>query len=50
MIGLLLLQVAVVALFGVEPSRRGLEEIDRASPGAVLDEEAARLDVPARSP
>jgi putative MFS transporter len=34
MIGLLALQIVVVALYGVEPRRRGLEEIERTAPGA----------------
>jgi MFS transporter, putative metabolite:H+ symporter len=34
MIGMLALQIAVVALYGIEPRRRGLEEIERTSSDA----------------
>jgi hypothetical protein len=43
------LLIVVVALFGTEPSRRGLEEIEYISPGALVDGQTAMLDV-ARSP
>jgi MFS transporter, putative metabolite:H+ symporter len=46
MIGLLVLQVVVVALFGVEPSRRGLEEIERASPGVPAASDPPPLTAP----
>jgi putative MFS transporter len=35
MVGMLALQIVVVALYGVEPRRRGLEEIEPTSPGAL---------------
>jgi putative MFS transporter len=32
MIGLLIIQIVVVAVWGIEPTRRGLEELERAAP------------------
>lgn len=50
MVGLLFLQIAVVALFGIEPRRRGLEEIEHTSPGAMVDGQTASLGINPRSP
>jgi MFS transporter, putative metabolite:H+ symporter len=36
MIGLLIVQIIVVAIWGIEPKRRGLEELDPESKGGTL--------------
>ena len=50
MIGLLVLQAVVVALFGVEPSQRGLEEIEQASPGVLVAAHPATIKAPSTTP